>query len=76
MTYLELVKEYFPDAGDEEADYILWEFTAFPLVRGEDELREQLQEFKKRGRVTDEIHSQSKNRYRRMDRHADTGDTT
>ena len=46
MTYLELVKEYFPDASDDEADYILWEFTAFPLVWGEDELREQLQKFR------------------------------
>ena len=30
MTWLELVREYFPDATDEEADYILWEKTGFP----------------------------------------------
>ena len=31
---------------------------------------------KMNGRRADEIHGQSKNRYRRMDRHANTGDTT
>ncbi len=46
MTYLELVKEYFPGISDAEADYILWKFTAFPVVKGEDELRVQLKEFK------------------------------
>lgn len=30
MNWLELVKQYFPDATDEEADYILWEHTGFP----------------------------------------------
>lgn len=30
MTWLELVKHYFPDATDDQADYILWEYTGFP----------------------------------------------
>lgn len=30
MTFLELVKEYFPDATDDEAGYILWNETGFP----------------------------------------------
>lgn len=30
MTWVELVKEYFPAVSDEEADYILWEKTGFP----------------------------------------------
>lgn len=32
MTWLDLVRKYFPDATDEEADYILWEHTAFPFA--------------------------------------------
>lgn len=32
MTWIDLVKHYFPKADDREADYILWEKTAFPLV--------------------------------------------
>lgn len=31
MTWIELVKKYFPNASDEEADFILWEKTAFPM---------------------------------------------
>lgn len=29
-TWVELVREVFPDATDDEADYILWEHTGFP----------------------------------------------
>jgi len=35
MIWLELVRKYFPDATDDEADYILWEFTAFPFAPAE-----------------------------------------
>jgi hypothetical protein len=31
MTWIELVKEFFPNISDEEADFILWEKTAFPM---------------------------------------------
>lgn len=31
MTWIELVKKYFPNVSDEEADFILWEKTAFPM---------------------------------------------
>jgi hypothetical protein len=30
MTWTELVREYFPDVSDKEADYILWNHTGFP----------------------------------------------
>lgn len=30
ITWLELVREYFPKATDEEANGILWECTGFP----------------------------------------------
>jgi len=30
MTWIELVKEYFPDASDKECDAILWGETGFP----------------------------------------------
>ena len=35
MTWLDLVRKYFPDATDQEADYILWEQTAFPFAGNE-----------------------------------------
>lgn len=30
MTWLELAREYFPDASDAELDAILWSETGFP----------------------------------------------
>lgn len=30
MNWLELVKHYFPNITDDEADCILWEATGFP----------------------------------------------
>ena len=30
MSWTDLVREYFPDATDEQAGYILWEKTGFP----------------------------------------------
>lgn len=44
-TILDLVREYFPDASEDEADFILWERTAFPM-NSVDGLRTQLAEFK------------------------------
>ena len=54
MTWIELVKEYFPDATGEEAEYILWEETGFPAFWDiprdgrtvEECCRKQLQEYK------------------------------
>ena len=54
MTWGELVREYFPDATDDEVDFILWEKTGFPEfwnigVDGDTPLeclRKQLQDFK------------------------------
>ncbi len=31
MSWLELVRHYFPKISDEKADYILWEYTGFPI---------------------------------------------
>ena len=53
MTYRELVREYFPDATDEQTEFILWEKTGYPGfwnigVDGntpEECLRKQLQNF-------------------------------
>jgi len=41
MTWIGLVKKYFPNASDEEADFILWEKTSFPMG-GLKEVEEQL----------------------------------
>lgn len=30
MTFGEIVKEYFPNASDDEIEYILWERTGYP----------------------------------------------
>jgi len=54
MKWVEIVKEYFPDASDEEANDILWGETGFPCFwrLGKDGatpiecLRKQLQEFR------------------------------
>ncbi|GIN35710.1 hypothetical protein CHCC14600_2579 [Bacillus licheniformis] len=35
MTWIDLVRKYFPDANDKQCDFILWEKTAFPLVLAE-----------------------------------------
>lgn len=31
MTWWDLVRKYFPEATDEECEYILWEKTAYPM---------------------------------------------
>ena len=51
MTPIELVKEYFPEATDDEADSILWSRTGFPSFfredgSVEDNLRKQLSKYK------------------------------
>jgi len=46
-TFIEVAREYFPDASDDELGHILWEFTGFPCFFHDDtELREQLQRHK------------------------------
>lgn len=51
MTELDLiaiVREYVPDATDDQAGYILWNFTGYPCFWDGDpetELRRQLQDF-------------------------------
>jgi hypothetical protein len=51
-TFAEVVKEYFPDANDDEVDFILWSETGYPSFWETDDvevcLRKQLQEFKDR----------------------------
>jgi len=44
MTWMDLVKKYFPNASEKECDFILWEKTAFPLCDLET-VERQLQEF-------------------------------
>ena len=54
MNWIDLVRKYFPNAADEEANDILWERTGFPCFWNipEDEdtpeacCRKQLQEYK------------------------------
>jgi len=43
-TWIDLVRDYFPNASDEECDFILWEKTAFPMC-GFDKVKEQLEEY-------------------------------
>lgn len=51
MTWLELVRVYFPWMSDEEANYLLWECTAFP-VAGLDYVVAQLEQHATRGEIT------------------------
>lgn len=54
MTFKDAVLEYFPDASEEEVEFILWEKTGFPCFwdipkdgnTEEECLRKQLLEFK------------------------------
>lgn len=54
LTLLEIVREYIPDASEEEVDFILWEFTGYPSFWNipkdgktvEQCLRKQLSDFK------------------------------
>ena len=52
-TWGDLVREYFPQASDDEVEYILWTHTGYPcfwIGTAEDCCRRQLQELKdKRG---------------------------
>lgn len=45
MTWRDLVRKYFPDTSNEEADFILWEKTSFPLGDLE-QIEEQLKQYK------------------------------
>lgn len=54
MTFIELVREYFPDISDGDAEAILWEETSYPMFWNipedgntpEECCRKQLQELK------------------------------
>lgn len=53
MNWLDLVRKYFPGISDEEADFILWERTAYPMA-GVETVEEQLKELREgeRWRIT------------------------
>lgn len=38
MTFLEFAQSVIPGLSDEEADWVLWERTQFPLALGRDDL--------------------------------------
>lgn len=46
-TWGDVVKEYFPEASEEEVEYILWEKTPYPMI-GEAGVRSSLAELKQR----------------------------
>lgn len=41
MTGRELIREYFPEASDDDCELILWEYTSYPFS-SIDEIREEL----------------------------------
>lgn len=45
-NFLDLVKKYFPDVSDKEADAILWDKTCFPMRTDEEEIERYLVEYK------------------------------
>jgi len=48
MTWNDLVRKYFPDMDDQSCDYLLWEFTSFPLENVE-VIEKQIQHVKEIG---------------------------
>ena len=58
-AWIEVAREYFPDASEEELEHIIWDFTGFPFYwpdngkTAEENFRAQLQEYKDR-KVADE----------------------
>lgn len=46
MTWNDLVRVYFPNATNEECEYILWNRTAFPCSCDKDLIEKQLIEYK------------------------------
>lgn len=48
-TWHDTVRYYFPNATDEECDYILWEETCFPLS-GEETLKQLWEVYKNRNK--------------------------
>ena len=62
-TFGEVVKEYFPDATDDEVDFILCEKTGYPCfwetMDTEACLRKQLEELKKGKEITNDTKGNS-----------------
>lgn len=54
MTWIDLVRKYIPNVTEEQADFILWEKTAFPLASVEvvekhiQEHKKEVEEFQKK----------------------------
>jgi hypothetical protein len=44
MKWIDIVRKYIPDVTEQEADFILWEKTAFP-VAGLETVEQQIKEF-------------------------------
>lgn len=38
MTFIQFAQSVIPGLSDCDADYVLWEYTPFPLVQGRDDL--------------------------------------
>ena len=43
MAWLDYIKEFFPDVTEQQADFILWEKTAFPMG-GKEMVEKQIRE--------------------------------
>ncbi len=38
MTFIEFVQYVIPGLSDDDASWVLWEWTPFPLIQGRDDL--------------------------------------
>ena len=54
MTWIDLVREYFPDAADSECDRLLWNDTCFPFGTIE-QVQAQLERHAASGKTIQEI---------------------
>lgn len=53
QMYIDLVKQYFPDLTDEEADQLLWDSTPFPMRNDLPTIGKYLEDCAKEGRRID-----------------------
>lgn len=45
MSYVDLVQKHIPNADESFAEFVLWEKTAFPIVKNLKILEEQIMKF-------------------------------
>lgn len=69
-NYLDLVRDYFPNVSDKEADWILWYKTPFPMRMDEQEIGRYLAEYKKESPEANHLNDHVKKEIELINEHA------